>query len=288
MSPSPTITIVIVNYNGGTHLERCLASVAAHAADATVIVVDNASSDGSDLRASRLPNVTVIRNRANTGFAVAVNQGVAAAAGVAPVLLLNPDCQLTAGAVEELQRELDGHPECAIAAPLVLDEDGTVQGSVRGDPTMLTGLFGRTTLLTRMLPNASAATRNVQTGPVRETASRTADWVSGACMLLRRAPFYAVGGFDERYFLYWEDADLCRRLRAHGHTIRYVPAAAVTHAGGASSRSARALSIRAFHRSAFIYYRTHVARSPLTRALAWVLLAARCRWKLATSGAARE
>lgn len=288
MSPSPTFTIVIVNYNGGDHLERCLASLAAHAADAPVIVVDNASSDGSEARASRRPNVTVIRNHTNTGFAAAVNQGVAAAAEGAPVLLLNPDCQLTAGAAGELERELDAHPECAIVAPLVLDEDGTVQGSVRGDPTILTGLFGRTTWLTRMLPNSWAAKRNVQTGRAPETTSRTADWVSGACMLLRRAPFDAVGGFDERYFLYWEDADLCRRLRAHGHTIRYAPAAAVTHAGGASSRSARALSIRAFHRSAFIYYRTHVARTPLTRALGWLLLTARCQWKLAASGAARK
>jgi GT2 family glycosyltransferase len=280
-----SVTIVTVNYNAGAHLARCLDSVAAYAADARVVVVDNASRDDSLRAAEARPGVTVVRNAQNRGFGAAVNQAVALPGDRTPlVLLLNPDCELLEGAARRLQEELAAHPACAVAGPAVFDEDGELQGSVRGDPTMMTGLFGRTTLLTRLFPTAAVARRNVAVG--REEAgdaSREADWVSGACMLLRRDAFEEVGGFDERYFLYWEDADLCRRLRARGYTTRYVPAARVVHAGGGSSRSARALAIRAFHRSAFTYYATHVARGPVSRSLAWLLLAGRCRLKLLAS-----
>jgi N-acetylglucosaminyl-diphospho-decaprenol L-rhamnosyltransferase len=276
-------TIIIVSYNSGGHLRHCLESVAAHAPGASVVVVDNASADGSGDVAAQFPRVTLIRNAANVGFGAAVNQGAAAAAGAASILLLNPDCELTAGSLDALGLELAAHPNCAIAAPTVLNSDGSVQGSVRGDPTMMTGLFGRTSLLTRLLPQVPAARRNVQAATSPGDASRTADWVSGACMLVRHDAFDAVAGFDERYFLYWEDADLCRRLRQRGHTIRYVPRARVIHAVGVSSRTAKALSVRAFHQSAFLYYRTHVARTAATRAFAWVVLEARCRWKLAAA-----
>jgi GT2 family glycosyltransferase len=108
------------------------------------------------------------------------------------------------------------------------------------------------------------------------------DWVSGACMLVRRRAFDAVHGFDERYFLYWEDADLCRRLRAHGFTIRYAPGATVVHRVGRSSRSVRSTALRAFHQSAYLYYATHVAprRFDPRRFAARALLAGRCWWLL--------
>jgi GT2 family glycosyltransferase len=105
-------------------------------------------------------------------------------------------------------------------------------------------------------------------------------------MLARRDALLSVNGFDERYFLYWEDADLCRRLRARGHEIRYVPGAVAVHQVGQSSRTARASSIRAFHKSAYLYYATHVAtgRFSLKRPIARLLLALRCRWRLRSAG----
>jgi GT2 family glycosyltransferase len=286
MLAAGTTTVVLVNFNSGAHLETCLRSIAEHAPLASVIVVDNASSDGSEAAAGRGAQVTLIRNTVNAGFARAVNQALAVLRGD-HVLILNPDCVLFAGAVQALERELERHPECAIAAPAVLDEDGGLQGSVRGDPTMLTGLFGRTTLLTRLFPNSRPAQTNVRTAAV-DASSRQADWVSGACMLARRTAIEEVGGFDERYFLYWEDADLCRRLRARGHTTRYVPDGQVMHVGGRSSQSARSAAIRAFHHSAFTYYATHVARGRLTRAVAWLLLTGRCQWKLLASRVAHQ
>ncbi len=171
-----------------------------------------------------------IRNAANVGFGRAVNQ--AAAVAKSPLLLLiNPDCRLMPGAISTLRSVLDTEASCAVVGPGILDPDGKVQGSARGDPDMLTGLFGRTGALRVLLPFLPVARRNV----VVEDAVRTGassivvDWLSGACMLVRRDAFMETGGFDERFFLYWEDADLCRRLRARGHHVRYVPGASAVH-----------------------------------------------------------
>lgn len=144
---------------------------------------------------------------------------------------------------------------------------------------MFTGLFGRTTLLRRLLPELAVSKRNVVSGDVVRNGqgSVTVDWLSGACMLARREALRRVDGFDERYFLYWEDADLCRRLRALGCEVRYVPQATAIHRVGHSSRSVRVSAIRAFHESAYLYYATHVATaSSPKRVLARALLGARC------------
>ncbi len=283
------LAILIVNFNSGAHLDACLRSID-DGADARVVVIDNHSTDGSERAAETRPErVTLLRNPVNVGFARAVNQGLASSQGPL-VMLLNPDCVLRPGLVPALVTDLDAHPECAIAAPAILNEDGTVQGSLRGDPTMWTGLFGRSTLLTRLFPHSRLARRNVPTAgrPALGGPSTQADWVSGACMLARRQALEAVGGLDERYFLYWEDADLCRRLRQRGYTTRYVPAGQVVHQVGGSSQSARGLAIRAFHQSAYTYYATHVARGPFGRAVARLLLGARCWVKLLANRVVHE
>jgi GT2 family glycosyltransferase len=271
-----------VNFNSGEHLARCLDSIAEHEPTLPALVIDNASSDQSESAAERCgPSVRLLRHTNNLGFARAVNRGLAAGGGEL-VFLLNPDCRLRPGVVSRLAAELSAHPKCAIAAPQVLDVDGTVQGNARGDPNLLTGLFGRSSLLSRWFPQSRLARRNVQreAGPPGTDESTEVNWVSGACMLARRAALAEVGGFDERYFLYWEDADLCRRLRQRGYSIRHVPSVSVVHSGGVSSRAAPALAIREFHRSAYTYYATHVARSAPARLAAWLLLAVRCRLKL--------
>jgi GT2 family glycosyltransferase len=276
---TPDIAAVIVNYNAGEELHHALAAlaVALEGRNWAGVVVDNASTDGSVAAVDAFaPRVRLVRNAENVGFGRGVNQGAVQA--VAPLLLLvNPDCRLESGAFAAMTRELDERPRCAIVGPRVLNPDGTPQGSARGDPDMLTGLFGRTSRLRRLLPWLPASRRNVADAVASAHASMTVDWVSGACMLIRREAFDAVGGFDERYFLYWEDADLCRRLRARGHEIRYVPAATAVHIVGNSSRTAQAASVRAFHHSAYVYYTTHVAPGAMDprRPLARILLAAR-------------
>jgi GT2 family glycosyltransferase len=287
MNP-PEIAAIVVNYNAGPELRVALQSVAADLGTRSweAVVVDNASSDGSGAIAAEFaPHARLISNVVNVGFGRGVNQGLAAT--TAPmVLVMNPDCVLEPGATDALVAELRRHDRCAIAGPRILDPDGQVQGSARGDPDMFTGLFGRTSAIRRLFPGLAVSRRNVvvnaSPAATGSGSSVAVDWVSGACMLARRAALFEVAGFDERYFLYWEDADLCRRLRSRGYEIRYVPAATAVHRVGHSSRTARASSVRAFHDSAYLYYRTHVAPGALNpkRPLARVLLAARCRWQL--------
>jgi N-acetylglucosaminyl-diphospho-decaprenol L-rhamnosyltransferase len=285
---TPGVAAVLVNYNAGDDLRIALASIADEMHDEPweAIVVDNASVDSSvDVVAEFAPAARAIRNDRNVGFARAVNQGIAAAS--APlVLIMNPDCRLVAGALARLREVLGEHPRCAIAGPRILNPDGSVQGSARGDPDMLTGLFGRTGPLQRLMPALGAAKRNVVPLGAGAGPSSVVDWLSGACMLARRSALTEAGSFDERYFLYWEDADLCRRLRARGHHVRYVPDATAVHRVGHSSRTARAASVRAFHESAYLYYSTHVAPGPHDpkRAIARALLSARCWWTLRGTG----
>jgi GT2 family glycosyltransferase len=285
---SPHVAAVLVNYNAGAELEQALTSIAGELGSRPweAVVVDNASSDGSELIAERFGSpVRVIRNRDNVGFGQGVNQGLAAT--TAPiVLIMNPDCRLASGALTTLEAELLSHATCAIVGPRILDPDGTEQGSARGDPDMLTGLFGRTSRLRRLVPWLPVSRRNVVLGDDRETDTSTVvEWVSGACMLARHDALAAARGFDPRYFMYWEDADLCRRLRGRGYHVRYVPRATAVHRVGQSSRTVRAASIRWFHESAYVYYATHVAPGAYNpkRWLARLLLAVRCWWLLRQS-----
>lgn len=278
-----TLAAVIVNYNSGAQLRAALQSIAEDVRDTfEAIVVDNASTDGSEAAALEFgPQVRLLRNQQNVGFACGVNQAIAVSSAPA-ILIMNPDCRLLPGAVAQLWAALAADAACAIAAPRVLDPDGSTQGNARGDPTMLTGLFGRTGTLRRALPWLSVSRRNVIDDTPGAGASVPVDWVSGACMLARRAPLVEVGLFDERYFMYWEDADICRRLRRLGYTIRHVPGASAVHVVGESSRTARVPSIRAFHASAYLYYATHVAPGVLNpkRWLARLLLGMRCWMKI--------
>lgn len=276
------VSAVLVNYNAGGELRLALRSIADELAEYAweAVVVDNASFDDSvTIVAEFAPRARLIRNQQNLGFARAVNQGIAATSS-GLVLVMNPDCRLTPGAFASLRRELEQSDSCAVVGPRMLDPDGSVQGSARGDPDMFTGLFGRTTLLRRLLPDLAISKRNVVTDEaIRQgPASLSVDWLSGACLLARRDALRKVDGFDERYFLYWEDADLCRRLRGIGYEVRYVPAATAVHRVGHSSRRARASAILAFHESAYLYYATHVAPGPVQpkRPLARLLLSARC------------
>ena len=282
---TPSVAAILVNFNAGDELRRALESIDQHVSVPwEAVVVDNASTDGSAASVGAFaPRARLLSNTTNVGFGTAVNQAVAASD--APLLLLmNPDCQLTPGAVQTLIAALEASRSCAVVGPRVLDPDGAIQGSARGDPDMLTGVFGRTGGLRALLPFLPVARRNVVVEEAISSGqpSVVVDWLSGACMLVRRDAFQAVGGFDERYFLYWEDADLCRRLRAQGYHVRFVPGATVVHQVGRSSQTAHVASIRAFHASAYLYYATHVAPGALNpkRLLARMLLSVRCWMKV--------
>ena len=290
---TPDVSAVLVNYNAGRELRRALQSIADELAERPweAVVVDNASSDGSTaIVAEFAPRTRLLHNTENVGFARGVNQGIEASTSPT-LLIMNPDCELVPGAVDALAAVLRDNPSCAVAGPRILNPDGSVQGSARGDPDMVTGFFGRTTLLRRLLPGLAVSRRNViAAGGISDSGdSVVVDWVSGACMLARRDSLREIGGFDDRYFLYWEDADVCRRLRSRGYHIRYAPQATAVHQVGRSSGTAREASIRAFHESAYLYYATHVASGTYDpkRPLARLLLETRCRLQLLRARARR-
>jgi GT2 family glycosyltransferase len=281
---SLTVAVVIVNFNSGEALASTVESLEAAFTGVAweAIVVDNSSSDGSEGAALNRTRVKLLRGPGNVGFAAAVNRGISVTP--APfVLVLNPDCRLGPLSGVRLFEELQQHSRCAIVGPRILNTDGTLQESARGDPNVLTGLFGRTTILSRLFRNSSVVRRNLVSSSVSDevASSRCVDWVSGACMLARRNVLAGLGGFDEGYFLYWEDADLCRRLRNAGWETRYVPGATVVHDVGHSSRNAKSLANREFHRSAYRYFATHMVPQwwHPGRFVGWAILMLRWRIK---------
>ena len=190
---TPELSAVIVDYNAGPELRAALQSIAHEMAGRPweALVVDNASTDGSsDYVWEFAPHARVLRNTDNVGFGRGINQGVGASS--APVILIiNPDCRLERGAIATMRAEIETRPRCAVVGPRVLDPDGSEQGSARGDPDMLTGLFGRTGVLRHLLPASAVARRNVVGSG---GGSTTVDWVSGDASV-RRAAFERVGGF---------------------------------------------------------------------------------------------
>ena len=258
--PSPLVDLVIVNYRSYQELTRCLLSLESHhRALARVVVVDHESDARAAAAVSTsFPWIELLQRPTNEGFATGVNRGVAC--GQAPfVLLLNPDCVADGAAIEQLVAGATGRPEVAVIGPRILNPDGTVQGSARRFPGVSTFIAGRSSWLTRRFPDNPLSRRNL---PWRSETSETreVDWLSGACMLVRRSAFEQVGGMDERFFLYWEDADLCKRLAGRGWRIVYFPAVTIEHAGGASSIHAYRESLAAFHTSAYKLFTKHAGR----------------------------
>jgi N-acetylglucosaminyl-diphospho-decaprenol L-rhamnosyltransferase len=259
-----SLSAVIVNWNAGCALDDCLASLFASkpVGALEVLLVDNASTDGSQARAARdYPGIKILQNAENRGFAPGANQGLESAVGEL-ILLLNPDAVLRQTTISLLVDFMNEHPEAAVVGPRLLNPDGTVQGSARRDPSPWTGLFGRDAPVTRLFPNNPVSRRELPNLCHAGDAPLEVDWISGACLLVRRAAYEQVGGLDERFFLFWEDADWCRRFRKAGWKVYYLPTAVGTHRVGVSRAQRPMRSAIDFHRSAYHYYRKHHLSSP--------------------------
>jgi GT2 family glycosyltransferase len=251
-----TATFVIVHWRGYTDLSVCLESIESCETPRDVIVIDHASSaERLAPIAQRFSWARFIAEPGNPGFAAAVNRGVRACA-TPYVIVLNPDCVLGGPVRESLTSYLDATPDVAVAGPRLLNEDGRLQPSGRRFPDLTTAVGGRRSWLTATAPGNWFSRRNLLL-TAQDTTPKQVDWVSGACMTIRREAFEQVGGLDEKFFLYWEDADFCRRLAKAGWRTMWHPGAAVTHFGAGSSRFAPYASQIAFHHSAYRYYRKH-------------------------------
>ena len=228
------VTVIVVSYNSQLHLQSCLTSVMEKGEAAEIIVVDNSSSDGSvDLVRSQFPSARLIANSANRGFAAAANQGIASAASPF-VLLLNPDVTLLPGAIRLLELFLETHPHAAAVGPRQwLDDTRTWQWAVvPHPPTWRSLMVQRTGLQWLGIGNRwLAAHWDLNRSIWRCEEPQPVPYLSGGCLLLRRAALKAVGGIDEDYFLFFEDVDLCERLRAAGWSLHAVPVAGVIHTG---------------------------------------------------------
>lgn len=243
------LSVIIVNWNTRDLLRRCLESIAAAVSGLAheVIVVDNASTDGSgEMVKERFPAVRLIENPENRGFGAANNQALGIMAGKY-ALLLNSDAMLAENAVPELMACMENHPRAAMACGQLLNADGSRQNSIAVFPTLLT-LMANMPLLEYLFPRRFPGKRRNYAQPVE------VDSGVGACLMVRREAIAAVGMFDERYFFFFEETDWAYRMRRAGWKVLHVPAAFIYHLQGQSiGRNLR--SRIEFYRSRYQFFR---------------------------------
>jgi N-acetylglucosaminyl-diphospho-decaprenol L-rhamnosyltransferase len=267
---TPDLAVVVVNYNTGHYLARCVRSAVESAGDARleVVVVDNASVDGSaDHAVADHPEIRLIRNDGNRGFAAAANQGMRTTA--APfILLLNPDAEVLSGTLGGFVKVARDHARAGAIGALVRDPDGGIYPSARKIPTLGEALGHA--FLGPFVPNRFSRAYTMADWDRR--TERSVEWVSGSCVLLRRQALEEVGLFDEGYFMYVEDVDLCTRLRRAGWEIRFSPELEVLHIGGVSTGGYRSRTMTLEHSRSiyryFVKFRSHgvlAALRPLVR-----------------------
>jgi N-acetylglucosaminyl-diphospho-decaprenol L-rhamnosyltransferase len=252
----PRLSIIIVTYNSRAEIDGCLESLTRTGSiqvDHEIVVVDNASNDGTAaFIRERWPGVPVIDAGGNIGFAAANNVGIRQSFGEL-VLLLNPDTAITPGAIDTLAAALNARPDAAVAGPRIVDGAGRPELSFGRMISPLTELRQKLLVIgnDREWPGVPTMVDRMTRVP------RDVDWVSGACLLIRRADLDAVGLLDERFFLYTEDVDLCASVRARGRTVLFEPAATIVHLRGRSAASSRGATDAAYRRSQIAFYEKH-------------------------------
>ncbi len=251
------VSVILVNWNGRELLERALSCLydTIRASQYQVIVVDNASSDGSAAMVrERFPETILIENRHNAGFARANNQALKYASG-RYILLLNTDAFVHEGTVDGMVAFMDAHPDAGSVGCRLYYEDGSLQRSCFAFPTLATELW-TALFLDKLLPRSRYFGKYQMTyWDMNET--RAVDALLGACMLVRREVVARIGLFDERFFMYSEEVDLCYRLREHGYQNYYLPTVSATHLWGGSSRRMRRESFLRLYESRVKFFRKH-------------------------------
>ena len=250
------VSIVVVSYNTASLLRQCLRSVRADRGPSReVYVVDNASADGSpQMVAEEFPEVVLLANRENVGFTRANNQALARISG-RHACLLNSDAELRPGALAAMVSYLDEHPGVAVVGPRLVYPDGTPQSSRRRFPTVATALV-ESTVLQRWCPRAGVL-RRYYVQDVPDDRAQEVDWVTGACLMVRREAITDVGLLDERFFMYSEELDWCRRMKTAGWRVAYTPEAVVVHHESRSADQNLARRNILFHDSKCRYFAKH-------------------------------
>lgn len=263
--------VVTVSYNSSSQLDSFLSSLDEELrAGVAVVIADNASSDVRSSEAiAQAHGARVLPLSDNLGYGGAVNRAVASLPEtVDAVLICNPDVLVGEDALDALRARLDAEPTIGAVGPRILNEDGTLYPSARRIPSLRTGIGHA--LFVRVWPG------NPWTKAYRsenQVSARDVGWLSGACLLVRRSVFEELGGFDEGYFMYFEDVDLGYRIGRAGFRNRYEPAASVVHVGGLSTQAESRRMVRVHHASAYRFL-ANKYRGPLLAPVRAVLRAA--------------
>jgi hypothetical protein len=254
------LSVVVVNWNARRFLARCISSLiqGSQGLRSEVLLVDNASSDGSvEFVRRRFPEVKIIESAHNLGFAQGCNLGIRESSG-RYLLLVNPDVVALQGCVETLVETLDRHPEVGLVGPRIVGVDGCVQPSCMRFPSLWSAgcrAFALDTLFKRLTTLSSSAARGR-----KMSTSRDVDVVNGCFWAVRRQAIDEVGLLDERFFMYSEDVDWCRRFGEHGWLVRYQPQAQAIHFGGGSSAAAPVRFYVEMRRAEIQYWEKHRGR----------------------------
>jgi len=254
----PRLSVIIVNYNAGRFVEKCIASCWAAApahGDMEVVVVDNASADGSAEALAARDDIVFIHNRANAGYAAANNQGMARARGEY-LLLLNPDVEVSPGLFDRLMDFLDETPDAGVVGPALVSPNGRLQESYRRFPNLLHLVGNRRSLFYRWWPRNPFSRRGFY-GDLSLGGPARVDFIAGAVMMFKRSLVNVIGPMDARYFMYVEDADFCRRARNAGYFTYLLPDVTALHYWGESSSLHPYRIVFIHHISMMRYFRRH-------------------------------
>jgi GT2 family glycosyltransferase len=279
------ISVVIVSYRCYPELRACLESIAPCLGPGREAIIVDHDSDATEIAGlqSAFPSMRFAGVNENPGFAAGVNHGARLSAADY-LLLVNPDSTIIGDPLSVLCDWMEDRSDAGVCGGLVRESDGTVQSSARRFPNFTTGIAGRTSWLSRAWPGNPLTARNLVSAPNASSAVEV-DWVAGSCVMIRRRAFDEVGGMDEQFFLFWEDADLCHRLRDAGWRTWYYPVAGIVHLTGKSSSRVPVRSLVEFHRSAFRYFRKHASSaSAIVTPLVWISLKLRLLFKLTQLG----
>ena len=259
----PDLSVIIVSWNVRDLLRSCLRSILEvppkGATQTEIIVIDNASTDGSpEMVRAEFPQIQLVANEQNRGFPAANNQGLDLSRG-RHLLLLNPDTEVVGDALATMVRYLDEQPTVGALGPQLRYPDGSLQSSRRRFPTLATALVESTVLQEWWRDNRILRRYYVADAPADppDDAIQTVDWVIGACIAVRRQAYEQVGGLDEGYFMYSEELDWCRRIVDAGWEVVYLPTATVIHHEGKSSEQAVLARHIRFQSSKVRYFRKH-------------------------------
>ncbi|MBN1446325.1 MAG: glycosyltransferase family 2 protein [Bacteroidetes bacterium] len=245
---APDVSAIFVHYGSLDHTERAVRQLASFPAPTReLIVIDNASEH--PFPADRYPHIRTLRLTENHGYGYACNRGAELANGRA-LFILNNDLEFPADPLPALLHELVETPNCGAVGPVLRFPDGRFQLSWGDHPTLYTEFHERR----RQLESRNGGGDALERRKAASRHARTVDWITGACMLLPRAAWEAAGGFDEAYFFYFEDADLCRRLQRMGYVVRYRTDAEVVHYGGRSDPLADPNIVVSYRREQLRYY----------------------------------